>query len=102
MHRAPWPAVDEVATLIDGRLDAAALAQLADASEVTAEIRKDQSQRGLGFGVPVVASLLLPNRFRASWPVIRDDVVSGNNVSRVHARFDAETVVATVEPDANE
>ena len=74
---------------------------VAQASAVTARIRQERSTHKLGFGVPVRASLTLPDVYRDSWAVISGDVLLGNNVADVSVAFGGDDVVAAIEPAAH-
>jgi valyl-tRNA synthetase len=91
VHRAPWPAADEIHAALGGP-DAPALDALLQASEVTAAIRRERSLKKLAFGVPVQA-LQLPDRARSDWPRIGADVLAGNNATAAAITFGDEFAI---------
>ncbi len=86
IHQTAWPSTDEVLHTIGGSPDAAALAALLQASDITAAIRRERSLKRLAFGVPV-ASLQVPERARAEWQRIGPDVLAGNNAAAAAITF---------------
>ena len=81
VHRAPWPAREEL--LIDraGAPSSDSAVWLA-AREVTAQIRQARSSQKRGFRNPArIASL--PEMLRSTWPQIEPDVLAGNNAVAV-------------------
>ncbi len=95
VHRAAWPAPDDIAKVLVGA--ASQLDALAQASAVTAAIRHQRSTRSLGFGVQVRAALTLPAAFEASWASIEPDVLAGNNIASAQVTFGGDAIAAEIE-----
>jgi len=69
------------------------------ASEITAAIRQQRSERKLGFSVPV--RVTLNGVDRGVWPSIARDLLEGNNVvGDPLIDFDAPALTAAIEPVA--
>jgi valyl-tRNA synthetase len=93
VHRSAWPTSAELAGAGE---DASAYAR---ASEITAAIRQQRSERKLGFSVPV--RVTLGGVDRAVWPTIARDLLEGNNVvGDPRIDFDAPALTAAIEPVA--
>ncbi|HEX5215228.1 MAG TPA: valine--tRNA ligase [Vicinamibacterales bacterium] len=93
VHRSAWPTSAELAGAGD---DAHAYTR---ASEITAAIRQQRSERKLGFSVPV--RVTLGGVDRALWPAIARDLLEGNNVvGDPQIDFDAPALTAAIEPVA--
>ena len=96
VHRAVWPAADEMRALSPAA--PFALEALSQASAATAAIRQQRSTKSLGFGVPVSAALTLPEAFAAHWAGVEADVLAGNNLARADVRFGGDVATAEIEP----
>jgi len=93
VHRSAWPTSAELAGAGD---DASAYVR---ASEITAAIRQQRSERKLGFSVPV--RVTLNGVDRGVWPSIARDLLEGNNVvGDPLIDFDAPALTAAIEPVA--
>jgi len=99
VHRATWPTTAEVLELLGGAPDDDAEAALARASEVTAFIRRERSQRKLPFSV-ALRRLDLPEDLRAVWPQVSGDVLAGNNGSQADVAFGAALAADFAPPGA--
>jgi valyl-tRNA synthetase len=99
VHRASWPAVEEVVEGLTGASQADDQTAARAASDVTARIRQERSLLKLGFGVPVRLSLTMPKGSERAWSAVSRDVLAGNNVVDVRAvGFDADQLAVTIEP----
>jgi valyl-tRNA synthetase len=96
VHTARWPGADAIRALAP--LDSRAEAACACASDITARIRQERSQKKLGFGVPVRVVMTLPETCRTSWDLVAGDVLAGNNVHGVEVAFDPERFDVAAEP----
>ncbi len=94
VHRAGWPALDEIGAAAAPELLEASV----QASAVTAALRHQRSTKSLGFGVPVRASLTLPTAYQPLWASIERDVLAGNNAAAATVTFDGDVVMAEIEP----
>ena len=97
IHRATWPTEADVLEAIGGAADAAALASMTQASDVTALIRRERSLRKVPFGIPV-AVLRVPDAARSEWPRISADVLAGNNAAQASIEFAPEFGVEFAPP----
>ncbi len=97
IHRSAWPTEAEVLGAIGGAADAAGLASLTHASDVTALIRRERSLRKVPFGIPV-SILRLPDAAQSEWPRIAADVLAGNNAAQASVEFAPEFGVEFAPP----
>jgi valyl-tRNA synthetase len=97
VHRSAWPTEAEVLSEIGGAADASALASMTQASDVTAQIRRERSLRKVPFGIPV-SVLRVPDAARNDWPRIAADVMAGNNAAQASIEFAAEFGVEFAAP----
>jgi valyl-tRNA synthetase len=97
IHRATWPAEADVLDAIGGAADAAGLASMTQASDVTALIRRERSLRKVPFGIPV-AVLRVPDAARSEWSRISADVLAGNNAAQASIEFAPEFGVEFAPP----
>jgi len=97
IHMASWPTQEEVLSAIRDRPDTAAAEALAQASNVTALIRRERSLRKLPFGVAVLA-LRLPDAARDAWSAIGGDVLAGNNAVAAQITFGDEFSIEFAPP----
>jgi valyl-tRNA synthetase len=97
IHRSTWPTEAEVLDAIGGAADAAGLASLTQASDVTALIRRERSLRKVPFGIPVTI-LRVPDAARSEWPRISADVLAGNNAAQAAVEFSPEFGVEFAAP----
>jgi valyl-tRNA synthetase len=97
IHRAAWPTEAEVLGAIGGGADAAALASMTQASDVTALIRRERSLRKVPFGIPV-SILRVPDAAQSEWPRIAADVLAGNNAAQAAVEFAPEFGVEFAPP----
>jgi valyl-tRNA synthetase len=87
VHRALWPAAGEVDAVIGTRA-ADEIAASQHASEITAKIRHQRSERKWGFGVEIRAEFTLLASREQYWRAIARDVLAGNNVVSHVVTFD--------------
>jgi valyl-tRNA synthetase len=99
IHRSSWPTEAEIETALGGVAAASELAAVDVASEITAGIRRERSQRKLAFGVPV-AALQVPTRAQDAWPRVADDVLAGNNAGGAVVTFGDDLGVEFAAPAA--
>jgi valyl-tRNA synthetase len=101
VHRAAWPTIAEIESLLQGDAAADALSLL-HASEITARVRQERSTQKLGFGVPVRATLSLGTTHEASWARVSADVLAGNNIAAHAVTFAPDTFDVAIEPHATD
>jgi hypothetical protein len=70
---------------------------MTQASDVTAQIRRERSLRKVPFGIPV-SVLRVPDAARNDWPRIAADVMAGNNAAQASIEFAAEFGVEFAAP----
>ena len=97
IHRGAWPTEAEVLAAIGGAADAAGLASMTQASDVTALIRRERSLRKVPFGIPV-SILRVPGAAQSDWPRIAADVLAGNNAGQASVEFAPEFGVEFAPP----
>ena len=89
VHRQPWPNPSEVRHLIGDAAEDDLRQVRLNATEITAEIRRQRSLQKRPFGVPV-KRLQLPDALQDRWRAISADVQAANNASDAAVSFGAD------------